>query len=73
MVAFAARVAPRADGTAHTEAAARDAACLELEQLWWERVSIIIWDGDPVQGGELRELLGGSGVAEQAVVDGELG
>ena len=69
VVAFAARVAPRADGTAH-EAAARDAACLELEQLWWERG---IWDGDPVQGGELRELLGGSGVAEQAVVDGELG
>jgi len=32
-----------------------------------------IWDGDPVQGGDLRELLGGSGVAEQAVVDGELG
>jgi hypothetical protein len=32
-----------------------------------------IWDGDPVEGGELRELLGGGVVAEQAVVDGELG
>jgi hypothetical protein len=32
-----------------------------------------IWDGDPVQGSALCELLGGSGVAEQAVEDGELG
>jgi hypothetical protein len=32
-----------------------------------------IRDGDPVQVGELCELLGGSVVGEQAVVDGELG
>ena len=32
-----------------------------------------IRDGDAVEGGELRELLGGGVVAEQAVVEGELG